>query len=53
MTTAVLNKKIKDVENKIPVASGLGKKVDYDAKILHIGKKCSTTSDYNKFAKNT
>ena len=33
MTAAVLNTKIKEVENKVPNVSGLFKKADYDAEI--------------------
>ena len=37
------------VENKIPDASNLVKKTDYDAKILDIKSKYFATADYNKF----
>ena len=39
MTTAVLNAKIGEVENKIPDVSGLVRKTDYNAKIKHIETK--------------
>ena len=50
VATNVLNTKTKEDEGKIPNVSGLIKK-DYDAKIWVIGKKCFTTSHYNKFTK--
>ena len=49
MTTTVLNTKIKEVENKMPVLSDLVKKTDYGAKISEIEGKYFTTSDYNNF----
>ena len=39
MTTAVLNTKIGQVENKIPDVSGLVRKTDYNAKIKDIETK--------------
>ena len=39
MTTAVLNTKIGEVENKIPDVSGLVRKTDYNAKIKDIETK--------------
>ena len=36
MITAVLNKKIGEIENKIPDISGLVKKTDYDTKISKV-----------------
>ena len=50
MTTAVLNTKISEVENKISSISGSVKKTDYDNKIKDIEGKYFTTADYNKFA---
>ena len=50
VTTRVVNTKIGDVENKTPNLS-LVKKIDYDAKILHIDKKYFITFDYNKSIK--
>ena len=49
MTTTILNTKISEVENKIPIVNGLVKKTDYDAKIKNIEGKYLTTVDYNKF----
>ena len=49
VTTAVLNTKIGEVEEKIPIVSGLVKKTNYDAKILDTEEKYFTTSGYNKF----
>ena len=49
MTTTVLNTKIKEVENKMPVLSDLVKKTDYGAKKSEIEGKYFTTSDYNNF----
>ena len=46
MTTAVLNTKIGEVENKIPTVSDLVKKTDYNAEISDIETKYFTTSDY-------
>ena len=40
------------VENKIPNASDLVKRADYDAKIKDVKNKYFTTSDYNKFTNN-
>ena len=51
VTTTVFNTKIGEVENKIPHASSLVKKIDYNTKISDIEAKYFTTSDYNKFAK--
>ena len=39
VTTAVFNTKIKEVENKIQIVSGLVKKTDYNVKISDIKKK--------------
>ena len=39
MTTAVLNTKIEEVENKTPDVSGLEKETDYNARISNIEKK--------------
>ena len=50
VTTTFFNRKIIEVENKIPSGSGLVKKTNYDAKINDIEKKKFTTTDYNKFA---
>ena len=50
MTTAVLNTKISEVENKISSISGSVKKTAYDNKIKDIEGKYFTTADYNKFA---
>ena len=47
--TTVLSTKFKEVDNKIPDASGLVKKTDYDAKTTEIEGKYFTTSDYNNF----
>ena len=47
--TTVLSTKFKEVDNKIPDASGLVKKTDYDAKTTEIDGKYFTTSDYNNF----
>ena len=47
----VLNKKIGNVEIKIPDINGVVKKVDYGAKISDIKNKYFATSDYNKFSK--
>ena len=47
----VLDTKIKEVENKIPLVIGLVKKTDYDTKVLDIENKCFNTSDYIKFTK--
>ena len=44
MTTIVLTTNIGEVKNKLPVASGLVKKTDYDTKIGEIEKKIF---DYN------
>ena len=52
MTTAVFNKKIGEVRNKIPDVSGLVMKTVYDAKILDIKKKYFIIADYNKFTSN-
>ena len=49
MTATVLDTKIKEVDNKIRALSGLVKKTDFDVKILQIGGKYSTTSNYDKF----
>ena len=49
VTTSVLNKRIGEVESKIPDISGLVKKTDYNAKISDIETKYFTNSDYNKF----
>ena len=46
MTTTVLNTNISAVKSKVPVASDLAKKTDYDTKILEIEGKYITTSDY-------
>ena len=48
MTTTILNKKNKEVDNKIHDLTGSVKKTDYDAKISNIEGNF-TTSDYNKF----
>ena len=48
-TTAALT----TVENKIANVSDRVKKADYGAKTSEIGKKCFTTSDYNKFTSST
>ena len=53
VTTTVLNTKIGEVENKIPVVRGLVKKTDYDAKIKDIKKKCFTIFDHKKFTIET
>ena len=47
MTTAALNIEIREVKNKIPVASGFTKKTDYNAKISDTEKNSFTSSDYN------
>ena len=47
MITIVLNAKIGEVENKIPDASGLINKTDYNTEISDIEAKYFTT-DYNK-----
>ena len=47
-TTAALT----TIENKIPNASDLVKKADYDAEIKDIKSKYFTTSDYNKLTNN-
>ena len=52
MAAAVLNAKISEVKNKIPVVSDLVKKTDYDTKILDIEGKYITTSFYDKFTRN-
>ena len=49
MTTAVLNTKISEVENKIPDVNGLVKKRYYNRKTLGTDAKYFTTSNYNKF----
>ena len=49
MTTAFLNTKTCEVENKTPDVSGLVKKTDYNAKISDIETKYFTAFDYNKF----
>ena len=50
LTTTILNAKVSEVENKVPSASGLDKKIDYDTnKIKDIEEKYFTTIDYNKF----
>ena len=49
--SCVINTKISEDENKISNVSDLVKKTGYDAYISDIEKKCFTTSDYNKFAK--
>ena len=49
LTTTVLHTKIAKIKNKMPVASDLVKKTDYDTKVLEIQRKYITTSDYNKF----
>ena len=49
VTTTVLNTKIKEVENEMPVLSDLVKKTDYGAKISEIQEKYFITSDYYKF----
>ena len=49
MTSTVLNTKIGEIENKIPNASALVKKIDYNTTISNIEKKYFTTPDYNKF----
>ena len=47
--TTVLNTKINEVKNKIPVVSDLGKKTSYSDEILEIEGKYFTISGYNKF----
>ena len=47
MPTTVLNAKV-CVQNKLPLAGDLVKKIDYEAKISEIEGKCITTSGYNK-----
>ena len=53
MTTAVLNTKISEVENKIPSVNDLVKKKNYDAKLSETENKfliySDSISDYNKF----
>ena len=51
MTASVLNTKINEVQNKIPVVSDLVKKTHYNAKMSEIEGRYITTSDYNKFTK--
>ena len=51
MTTIIILK-IGEVERKIPNVSGLVKKIDYHTKILDIGTKYFTNTDYNKILKN-
>ena len=41
------------MENNIPNVSELVRTADYDAKILEMGNKYFTTSDYNKFTSTT
>ena len=48
VTTTVFNTNISNVKNKIPVLSDLVKKTDYHPKILEIGGKYITASDYKK-----
>ena len=47
------NTKCGEIENKIPQATDLRKKTDYDAKIIDIEKKYFTTAGYNKFTSET
>ena len=49
VTTTALDTKIKEVDNKIPHLGVLVKKADYAIKMLEIGRKYFTFSDYNKF----
>ena len=49
MTSNVLNKKIKEIDNEIPELCGLVKKTDYLAKISKAERKYFITSDYNRF----
>ena len=49
MTAAVLDTKIRELKNKIPVVRDLVKNTDYEPKILEIKWKFITASDYNKF----
>ena len=51
-TTADINTKIGEVENKIPDVNDLVNKTDDDAKISDIEGKYFTTSDCNKFTSN-
>ena len=51
MSTAALNTQTKEVENKLPVVSGLVNETDYNAKISGIEQKYSTNFGYNKFTK--
>ena len=48
MTASVLNTKIGEVENKIPVVSDLVQRIDYDVKTSDIEKKDPINSDYVK-----
>ena len=45
MTTAVLNAKVREIENKILLVSGLVKKIYYNPKISDIDNKHFTNSD--------
>ena len=45
VTTTFFNRKIIEVENKIPSGNGLVKKTNYGAKIKYIEKKKFTTTD--------
>ena len=51
VTTNVLNTKIKKVENKTTVASGLVEITDCKSKTLDIEENFFTTSDCNKLTK--
>ena len=52
VTTAVLNTKIDEVEDKSSDVSDLVKKTVYDAKISEIKGNYFTAADYNKFTSN-
>ena len=49
MTIAIINTKISKVKCKIPVASDLVRKTNYENKILEMERNYFTTSNYNKF----
>ena len=53
MVTNFLNTKNEEAENKIPDANVVVKKMDYNAKISEIEANYFTTSDYNKFQRET
>ena len=52
VTTNVLDTKIGEAKDEIPVVSDLVKEMNYDAKVSDIKGKYITTSDYNNFMRD-